>query len=151
MTDLYPEEEGFISNGSVIGYCKADAAIALHSCVALGSTATSGAILVVAGSADGDSVGVALKAAGAAGDFIPVCFYGVVKMVGGAAINEGDVLKNDASATYVLQIDTLTHDQFTLWRGVVGASTGTAWRLGTALQGFAASGDEGLVLVGRVP
>jgi hypothetical protein len=149
MTDLYPDEEGYISDGSVIAFCKAAGTIALHSGVTLGATAVSGAVSVVAGTADGDSVAVALKAA-STNDYIPVCFYGVVKMVAGDTIDEGDVVKNDASATYVLPIDTLTHDQFTLWRGVVGATTGTAWRLGTAIQAGASSGDELLVLVGGI-
>ena len=150
MTDLYPSEEGYISDGSIIGYCTADAAIALHSGVQIGATSTSGAILVVAGSADGDSVGIALKEATAAGDRIPVCFYGVVKFVGGAVIAEGDQVISDASATYALPIQTYTHDEFAWYRGVCAGVTGTGWRLGMALQAAAASGDEFLLLVGRV-
>jgi hypothetical protein len=149
MTDLYPDEEGYISDGTVISFCKAAGTIALHSGVTLGTTAVSGAVSVVAGSADSDSVAVALKAANT-NDYVPVCFFGIVKMVAGDTINEGDVVMNDASATYVLPIATLTHDEFTLWRGVVGATTGTGWRLGTAIQAGAASGDELLVLIGRI-
>ena len=149
MTDLYPDEEGYIADGSVIGFCKATAAIPLHSAIKLNASAVSGLISVTAGAADGDSLGIALKEA-SAGDFIPVCWYGVVKMVGGAALNEGDMVRNDASATYVIPIDTLTHDEFELWRGVSGGATSTAWRLGMCLQEAASSGDEFLLLVGRL-
>lgn len=150
MTDLYPDEEGYIGDGAVIGFCRATAAIALHSAVQLHATGVSGVISVTAGAADGDGIGVALKEATAVGDRIPVCFYGVVKMVAGAVLAEGDMAKNDASATYVLPIDTLTHDEFELWRGVSGGATSTAWRLGMCLQAAAASGDEFLLLVGRL-
>lgn len=149
MTDLYPDEEGYICDGNVIAFCKCAATTALHAGVKFGATAVSGAISVLQGAADGDCNGIALKA-GATGDYIPVCFYGIVKMIAGDTINEGDALKNDANATYILPIDTFTHDQFSLWRGVVGATTGTIWRLGMALQAGAASGDEFLMLVGRV-
>lgn len=149
MTDLYPSEEGYIADGSVIGFCKATAAIPIHSCVQIASTAVSGEISVTVGAADGDSLGIALKTA-EAGDRIPVCFFGIVKMVIAAAVAEGDMVKSDASATYVIPIDTLTHDEFVLWRGVSGGDTATAWRLGMALQGAASSGDEILLLVGRL-
>jgi len=148
MTDLYPDEEGYIADGSIVGFCKATAAIPLHSGVKFG-TSVSGVISVTAGAADGDSNGIALKEA-AAGDFIPVCFYGVVKILAGAVLAEGDMVKSDASATYVLPIDTLTHDEYVLWRGVSGGVTATAWRLGMTLQAAAASGDEFLLLVGRI-
>ncbi len=146
MTDLYPDEEGYIVDGSVIGFCKATTAITLHSGVKLSSA--SGVISITAGSADGDAVGVALKA-GDTNDFLPVCFYGVVKMAAGAVFNEGDMVKGAAAPATVLPIDTLTHDQLTLWRGVIGAG-GSAWRLGMALQAAAATSDEFLLLVGRL-
>ena len=146
MTDLYPDEEGYIADGSVIGFCKAATAITVHSGVSLGSA--SGVITVSAGTADGDSVGIALKA-GNTNDFLPICFFGVVKMVAGAVFNEGDMVKSAAAPATVLPIDTLTHDQLTLWRGVIGAG-GSAWRLGMALQAAAATSDEFLLLVGRL-
>ena len=149
MTDLYPDEEGYICDGNVVAFCKCAAAVPLHSAVQFGTTAVSGAITVLAGAADGDSNGISLKA-GASGDFIPVCFYGVVKMIAGDTFTAGDLLKSDASATYVLPIDTFIHDEFSLWRGVCGETTGTIFRLGMALQQGAASGDEVLMIVGRI-
>lgn len=147
MTDLYPDEEGYISDGVVIGFCKAAGSIALHSAVYIGNTAVSGVVSVVAGSADADSCGVALKAADT-NDYIPVAFGGIVKFVAGAAIAEGDMVENDASATYAIPISTLTAGQLVLYRGL--NYTGTRIRLGMALQAGASSGDEFLLLIGRV-
>jgi hypothetical protein len=147
MTDLYPDEEGYISDGKVIGFCKAVGSIALHSAVFLGSTSVSGTVSVVAGSADGDSVAVALKAADT-NDYIPVCFHGIVKMMIGDTMTAGDIVMNDANATYVLPIKAFTEDEILKLRGLNG--TGTYCRLGLLLQPGAASGDEALVFIGRV-
>ena len=147
MTDLYPSEEGYISDGTVIGFCKAGGTIDLHETVFIGTTAVSGVVSVIAGAADGDSLAVALKAA-VTNDFIPVCFHGIVKMVIGDTMTAGDIVMNDASATYVLPLVALTSDQVDLLRGV--SATGTYIRLGLLLQAGAASGDEALVFIGRL-
>ena len=146
MTDLYPDEEGYISDGLVIGYCVAAASIALHSGVSIGTTSVAGAVNVLAGAADGDSLAVALKAADT-GDFIPVCFHGIVKMVIGDTCTAGDIVKSDASATYVIPI-IQTVDDILKFRGLNG--TGTIIRLGLLMQPGAASGDEALVFIGRL-
>jgi len=148
MTDLYPDEEGHISDGLRIGWCRSSAAIALHSGVFVDATAVSGEIMVTAGAVDGDSIGIALKEATAADQYIPVCFWGVVKFVAGEAFNEGDQIISDESATYGIIIETLTGGQMTCYRGL--NYTGLVCRLGVALQAGAASGDEFLLLVGRV-
>jgi hypothetical protein len=147
MTDLYPDEEGYISDGKVIGFCKAAGSIALHSGVFLGTTSASGVVSVVAGSAHGDSVAVALKAADT-DDYIPVCFHGIVKMVIGDTCTAGDIVMSDASATYVLPLNPFTEDEILKLRSLNG--TGTYCRLGMLLQPGAASGDEALVFIGRV-
>jgi len=154
MTDLYPDEEGHISDGLVIGFCKAVDSIELHEAVALGSTGVSGFVSVKAASADGDAVGIALKSA-SAGDVIPVCFYGVVKVVAGATITTGQMCMNDALGTYILPIpnieDTTAAEGWTNLIEYVGlCGTGTRNRLGIALQPAAASGDEFLLLVGGI-
>ena len=147
MTDLYPSEEGYISDGNVIGYCKATATIALHSSVFIHGTAVSGEISVAPTAADGDGIAVALKAA-ATGDRIPVCFFGVVKMMAAAAIDESDQVKSDSLGTYIIPIADRDSTAATLLRGL--NYTGTVQRLGVALQAGASSGDELLVLIGRV-
>ena len=146
MTDLYPSEEGYISDGNVIGYCKCQATIALHSSVFIHGTAVAGVVSVAPTAADGDGCAVALKG-GAAGEDIPVCFFGVVKMMAAAAIDEGDQVKSDSLGTYILPIADRDATAATLLRGM--NYTGTVIRLGVALQAGASSGDELLVLVGR--
>lgn len=147
MTDLYPDEEGYISDGAVIGFCKLVNSVALHAGVKMGTTSVSGVVSMVTGASDGDSYGVALKA-GVTDDLIPVCFHGIVKMVIGDTCTAGDVVMSDASATYVLPIKAMTEDEILKWRGLNG--TGTYVRLGLLLQNGAASGDEALVFIGRL-
>ncbi len=112
----------------------------------IGATLVSDWVSVGAAAADGDAIGVALKA-GSAGDVIPVCFYGVMKLKAGGAITAGQILRNDALGTYVLDIaDLATGNAVPVYVGDNG--TGTAFRLGMALQKAASSGDDFLVLVG---
>lgn len=147
MTDLYPSEEGYISDGYVLGYCKVQAAIELHEAVHVHTTAVSGTISVAPAAADADGFAIALKA-GAAGEYIPVCFFGVVKLMAGDTLTVGDQLINDSLGTYVLPMPSTTATNATIFRGL--NNTGTRLRVGVALQNGAASGDELLVLVGRV-
>src|SRR4030042_6959321 len=98
--DLYPDEEGHIGDGLIIGYCKCQATVVQNAAVKIHATAVSGAVSVAPSAADADSYAVALKG-GVVGDYIPVCFYGVVKMYGGSTITAGDFLINDASGIFV--------------------------------------------------
>lgn len=148
--DLYPDEEGHISDGLVIGYCKAQATIVQNQAVYLHATSVSGAVSVAPCAADADSCAVALKAA-SAGEWIPVCFYGVVKMYGGSTITAGDIVCNDASGLFVGTLPVFT--DVTILAYYAGFKTGgTCYRLGLALQNgnAATTGNELLVLVGRL-
>lgn len=147
MTDLYPDEEGYISDGHVVAFCKVQAAVEIHEVVWIHGTAVSGALSIAPAAADGDGFAVALKA-GAAGEYVPVCFRGVVKLLAGDTITAMDILQNDALGTYVLPIATVTSDEMQVWRGLNW--TGTRQRLGVALQAASTSGDEILVLVGKM-
>jgi len=146
--DLYPDEEGHISDGLIIGYCKAVDAIVQNQAVKLGITSVAGAVSVVACTGDGDSVGVALKAA-AANEWVPVCFYGVVKMYAGDTLTAGGFIMNDSSGIYVLPIPTYNTLSYALYYAA-NFTSGTIYRLGMALQNgnSAATGGELLVLIG---
>jgi len=146
-TDNYPSEEGYICDGNVIGFCKCQAAVEFLEVVYIHGTNVAGYISVAPAAADGDGIAVALKE-GAAGDYIPVCFFGIVKMYAGAAMVPNDAVINDSLGTYVLPIPTYTHDEFVAWRGY--DQDGSQCVLGTCLGHAAASGDEVLILVGRV-
>lgn len=149
--DIYPDEEGHISDGLVIGFCKAQATIVQNQSVYLHATAVSGCVSVAPCAADADSCAVALKAA-SAGDFIPVCFYGVVKMYGGDTVTAGDVVVNDSSGIFVLPMPDqnldLTPTQIAYQAAFQAA--GTIYRLGLALQNSSTTGAELLILIGRM-
>jgi hypothetical protein len=152
MTDLYPDEEGHIADGLVIGFCKVVDGVEINEAVGLGLTAVSGVVSIIASAADGDAVGIALKS-GVTNDYVPVCFYGIVKMYAGDTITAGDIVKNDATGTFVLPIAVITDTTgVTGWTAIANykaiSHTGTAWRLGLALQNGATTGDELLMLVG---
>lgn len=147
MTDLYPSEEGYISDGYVIGYCKCQAAVELHDTVFIHGTAVSGVISIAPSTVDSTAVAVTLKA-GVAGDFVPVCFFGIVKLMAGDTLTAGDCLINDSLGTYVLPLPNVTATNATKFRGL--NNTGTLVRLGFALQPGAASGDELLAVIGRL-
>lgn len=149
MTDNYPDEEGHIADGLIIGFCRASATITAGYAVSINSSVDSGYVYVTQGAADGDSVGVALKAASAQHDIVPVCFYGVVKMYGYGAITAGFPVMNDATANRVIGLKADTSTWATAlyrWAGLDGG--GTLMRLGIALQPCATTNDELLVLVG---
>jgi hypothetical protein len=107
--DLYPDEEGHISDGLIIGYCRCQAAIVQNEAVFIHATSVSGVVSVAPTAGDADSCAVALKA-GSAGDRIPVCFYGVVKMYGGSTITAGDVVCNDASGIFVAPLPDYNYE-----------------------------------------
>jgi len=149
--DDYPSEEAYLNDGHVIGWCMAGGSITLHDCVAM-TTNTVGNIEVVAGSSDGDSVGVALKTA-ASGAILPVVFYGVCKMlVTNATVAAGGMVQNDSSPQYVIPITSFTIGtalaQLELMKGL--NYSGTDCVLGMALQtSGGTTGDEILVLIGK--
>ncbi|MCS7135581.1 MAG: DUF2190 family protein [Nitrososphaerota archaeon] len=87
-------------------------------------------------------LGIALKNA-SEGDYVPVCVFGVVKVVAGATINIGQAVCGADSLRRILPLT----DQ-----DVNESGTGTytiyyARRLGIALDKFTAPGDTGRILV----
>lgn len=145
MTDLYPDEEGYIDEGQVVAFCKVQAEVEVHEVVYVHGAAVSGCISVAPAAEDGDGFAVTLKA-GEAGEYIPVVLRGVVKIYAGDTITAMDMVQNDALGTYVLPIPAITSDELQEWRGL--NYTGTRQRVGVALQG-GVTGDEILVLVGK--
>lgn len=146
MTDLYPDEEGYISDGTIVGFCKAAGSITLHGAVALGSTGVSSYISVVAaGVANG--VGIALKAADT-NDYIPVAFKGIVKQtVGTATFSVGFPVKASGTTAGVVEKltmgDTAVHD----YLNIIPGGTTVQYRLGYAIQPGTTAGDEVLVML----
>jgi hypothetical protein len=142
MTDYYPDEEGVLVDGLSIGWAQCSTAISAMGPVAL-DTATSGNIVVKAGTISLDCQGVAMRA-GASSDYIPILLYGVAKFLLGGTCVVGSPVGAGTTAGYVLRIPTYTDAQNLLLHGL--NYTGTIEILGKALQG-GTTGDEILVLV----
>ena len=146
--DYYPDEEGHISDGLVIGFAKCVGTIVQNAAVKFGVTAVSGYASILASAADADSFAVALKG-GSANEYIPVCFYGVVKMYSGSTLTAGDIVINDSSGLFVLG-NTMTDPTCVAYLARFQQG-GSMYHLGLAMQNASAgSGGELLVLVGGI-
>ena len=151
-TDNWANQEGYICNGNIIGFCELGTAAVAGEPVGFG-TAASNKIVVNLYSGAANAVGVTLKG-GVTGDKVPVVFYGVVKMVAYSTCTVGGAVINSATAgttiTYgnvmPLTASDTTDDQGFFLAAING--TGTAHVLGMALQAGTTLGDELLVLVG---
>jgi len=151
MTDMWDTQEGYICQGTDIGFCTLGTAVVAGDCVTFGTSAAN-QIVVNQWSAFADSVGVAMKG-GVTGDTIPIIFYGVVKMVAHQIVTVGQCVSNSVTAgttiTYGNVIPILINTGGTSDIYLVAANaTGTQHILGLALQDGAAAGDEILVLIG---
>ena len=149
--DMWDSEEGYICQGTDIGFCTLGSAVVAGDCVKFGTSAAN-QIVLSKWTALGDSVGIAKKG-GVTGDIIPVVFYGVVKLCANQIVTVGSCVRSAATAgttvTYgncvAIGINTgATSDvAYTL-----NNATGTMHILGLALQDAATAGDEILVLIG---
>jgi hypothetical protein len=136
MTDKWPNEEGFVSEGEIVSLFKATGAISKGTLVCL-----TGDLEVQPAVADCDPIGVALKD-GATGEYVPVCIHGVCKVKAGGAITRGKAVKSDASARAIEMSD----------QAVDEGGTGTytiyyARKAGIALQAAAAADDWILIFI----
>jgi hypothetical protein len=147
MTDLYPDEEGYISDGTIVGFCKAAAPITLHGAVKLAATAVSSYISVQPATV-GTGYGVALKAADT-NDYIPVAFKGIVKQIVGAvtfAVGK-PVIASGTTAGVVEAQPALNGTTMLEYVNLGNGGTTSLYRLGYALQAGTTAGDEVLVML----
>jgi hypothetical protein len=149
MTDYWTTQWGRIHDVLTID-CVSYGSIDEGSAVLIYGTTTADQITVQCGQAKGDSTGIALKAASATGETIPVLFHGVFKCYrddGTIAIGQQDFVYNsitcNAGATSVAA-GTATTTSLHLF-----TQSGGSWVLGMALQDFGTDGDYALVLVGK--
>lgn len=145
MTDYWPEKDGQISDGLVVGYCKAAGSITLHTAVKISASAASCITIDEAGYNEG--VGVALKAADT-NDFIPVMFYGIMKVkvdTAGAVSVMNHVVSGTTAADFVAMA-TASHTTYD--QTIADWIDGTTHKIGLALQAGTTDADEFLVLVG---
>lgn len=140
--DYWPEQDGIIVKGMICSFCRADAAIPAGRIVAWGAGSGVSIVSVKSSAAIGDGCGVALKAAGAAGDIIPVVFSGIIKLVTDETLSIGNLVTN-LSSLYIAGVGASN----TLAINSDAAATGTI--LGCVMQaGAADDGDEVLVMLG---
>ena len=146
VTDYYPNKDGYITDGNVIGFCYADdTTMAAGSFVTAGSTQAK-YVGVKVTAAECDGIGMCLRTPSAIGDIVPVAFRGVVKAVASGTITIGQLVSNSMTTKAAV---VLTHAEAT--SATLIANAGTARILGTALQGqaTAVTADEILVMLGR--
>lgn len=136
MTDKWPSEEGFISEGEIVSLFKATAAVSKGTLVRL-----TGDLEVQPAIASSDPIGVALKDA-ATGETVPVCIHGVCKVKAGGAITVGKAVKSDDNARAVVLSDQAVNEG--------GTNTYTIYyarKAGVALQAASVADDWILVFV----
>lgn len=145
MTDYWPEKDGQISDGLVVGYCKAEGSITLHTAVKISASAAS--CITVDEASYKEGVGVAMKAADT-NDYIPVMFYGIMKakVDTGAAIS---VMNHIVSGTTAGDFVALPSISATTYDSNVSEwIDGSSHKIGLALQAGTTDADEFLLLVG---
>ena len=139
-TDYWPQEEGYIVEGSPVMMCLSTTNITEMCCIRLTAT-TAGVVSVGVGAAWGDCIGVALRAC-TSGEMVPVAFNGVVKLLADATLALGQHVVNQATGGNKI-IDPAASASCKM------GTNGSAYILGTALQAAANDEDEILVLLGR--
>ena len=151
-TDNWETQEGYICDGSVIGFVELGSTVVAGEALQWGTSAPN-KVVMIAKALAADSCAVAMKG-GVTGDKIPAVFYGVVKMCAHSTITVGDAVVNSktegATITYgnvtpLTATDTGINNVAVLKHN---NGTGTAYILGMALQAATTIGDELLVLVG---
>jgi len=145
VTDYFPNKDGYVCDGQVIGFCYAD-----DTTMTAGSYVTVGAtrakyVGVAVSAVECDGIGMCLRTPSAIGDIVPVAFNGIVKTLASGTIVIGEVVSNSATTkTAVVRAMAETNSTNLLALG------GTARILGLALQANTAGvADEILVFLGK--
>jgi len=153
-TDNWDSQEGYISQGQVIGFVTLGTSVVAGDWLTWGTAAANQIVMDAATpkTAEANGVAMALKG-GVTGDKIPACFYGVCKCVAYSTCTVGGFVTNPATAGTTItfgNVNPLTatdtgRDAEDLARM---NGSGTAFLIGQCLQAGTTIGDELLVLVG---
>jgi len=148
--DYFPNKDGYIEDGHVIGFCYADdTTMAAGSFVKFGTSRANYVAVAVSDDAC-DAVGMCLRTPSAVGDVVPVAFKGVVKAACHSTIAIGSLVGN-SSTTVTALIEALgAYGSNAL---IHNSTAYTARVLGMALQGGNNAGtspDEILVMLGKI-
>lgn len=147
-TDYWPQEEGYIVEGAPVMMCRANDTIVEMACVNV-TAGAAGYVQVDHSALMGDSIAVALRACTVTGQYIPVAFRGIVKMLADSTIIVQQTLISQGtdSAKVVRQNAAANVGSDDLWCNYSAAALGTAWIMGLALQAGITDGDEILMLL----
>ena len=138
--DYWPQEEGYIVEGSPVMMCVAGGTITENGCVKISAT-TAGQVTVTESATWGECIAVALRA-GSTGEMVPVAFEGVVKMLSDATMALGlHVCSSGATGNKLIDGPATANVKLN--------GQGTAWLMGTLLQEATKPGDEVLLWIGR--
>lgn len=142
-TDYWPQEEGYIVEGSPVMMCKTDGTITEMSTIKI-TTGAAGYVSVDHSALVADSIGVALRACTVTGQFIPIAFGGIVKMLADSTIVVQQPIVNESTNSskvegYDPARNVGSDDMF--------FNGSSAWILGLALQNGVTDGDEILILL----
>lgn len=152
VSDLFPNKDGYIEDGHVIGFCYAeDTTMTAGAFVKFGATTRANYVSVAVSDDACDAVGMCLRTPAATGDIIPVAFQGIVKAACHSTIAIGDLVGN-SSTTVTALIEALgAYASNTLQHN---STNYTARILGMALQaGDSNAGvnpDEILILLNKI-
>ena len=145
-TDYWPQEEGYIVEGSPVMMCQTAGTISEMACVEI-NTGAAGYVLVDHGSAavnGGDAIGVCLRACTVTGQMVPVAFGGIVKLLANSTIAvQQHVISNGTDDAKVIRPAVAE----SIGSNDLYFNGGSAWLLGMALQAGITHGDEILVLL----
>lgn len=128
-----------LTSGYEIGFCYCTAGVTEGYAVKVGTHAT-GKIPVTVSAAVGDGIGITLKT-GSAGDYVPVLFYGAIKMDTSSNVTIGGIVMGASGGATVMAVGTGMTTNNKLFGG-------NSYALGMAMQ-TATSGDEIVILVGK--
>ena len=147
-TDLFPNKDGYIEDGHVVGFCYADdVTMTAGSWVTFG-TSRANYVAVAITAAAADACGMCLRTPAAVGDVVPVAFMGLVKTAVHSTIAIGDLVSSSITTkTAIIEALGAYSSEKQIHNGVGGNFT--ARILGTAMQGGNPT-DEILVLLGKV-
>lgn len=152
-TDNWETQEGYICQGSVIGFVELGTVIVAGDILTWGTPAQNKIVMngAIAGGNEASGVAVAMKG-GVSGDKIPAVFFGVCKMVAYSTCTVGGAVISPATAGTTItygNVCPLTAANTEAGMDLAGVNgSGTAFILGMALQAGTTIGDELLVLIG---
>ena len=148
--DQWDSQEGaYISQGRVIGYVTLGTACVAGDILGFAGTPAANKIVMDLYTGEANGVGVCLKS-GVTGDMVPVCFYGVCKMLAFSVCTAGGFVSSSGTPgttiTYGAVTPVTAHTNADHWARL--SSTGTAFILGQCLQAGTTVGNQLLVLIG---